>query len=659
MLHDAISPPSTGQEDLQTVLTRCAEQLSPLLPRIASVIKDREDDFLHLGGMVFSINSRTGTFSANAADLAAFVGEDALQMAIAELQDHTVKARDIFAQTSSEAQIRDMSEAIDLIRELDRAMQDFAKLVRALQVLEITTRIESARLGSAGSGFTTLADDVRSLSTKIAAHVQHIREHARLLMQQVVEARDRTTTLQAGRSRQVDGIFANLFSGIDTLESMREQTASLATGVAQSSKTVAGSMAQIISSVQFHDITRQQVEHVQEILDQVRQEVAVAEEAGLIGLAAWTRDVLHLQAPQLQQAREMFCSAVEELITNLRAISGDIDSLGNEIASIGHGERGEDSTLAGLHSLIAHVVEAMRDTGREVTETSRSMQRMATTIAEAGAFVEGIEDIGMEIELIALNASVKAAHTGDMGRALGVLAVEIQHLSVRARTQTSQAASTLHGISEVAGRLASQAEETDIETDISHMQTAFEQVLIKLAGLNEELELSISQLSGMSRDVAGQLHELADSVQFHGQVAREMQEQEQELRRLETCFTPFAEKLDAARQPEKLREQLHRYTMDSERLVHAAVLGDGSPEDDENVDLFGDDDGVELFDDNVELFGSDDGVELFDENIELFDEPPAAPAAKTAPSSNSDHGPDKAPATTEKDEDFGDNVELF
>jgi hypothetical protein len=193
MPQDDNAPPLNG---LGSVMQGCAADLPLLLPRLASVIKDREDDFLGLGSTIFGINSQASTFSKTASAMASSVGEGALQAAIGELQARADEAKAVFSSVSSARQLEGMTEVLGLIRSLVQAIAQFSTLVQTLKVLEITTRIESARLGSAGSGFTTLADDVRALGTTIDDHTEKIREHSTLLMNQVAvatsEAKSRT-----------------------------------------------------------------------------------------------------------------------------------------------------------------------------------------------------------------------------------------------------------------------------------------------------------------------------------------------------------------------------------------------------------------------------------------------------------------------------------
>jgi methyl-accepting chemotaxis protein len=632
-------------QELGSVMEECANSLPILLPRLAGVIKDREEEFLGLGSTIFGINSKANTFSATASAMASSVGEGALHAAIGELQTRADEAKAVFSSVSSTEQLQGMSEVLGLIRSLDQAMAQFFDMVQTLKVLEITTRIESARLGSAGAGFTTLADDVRALGTIINEHTEKIREHSHRLMNQVTSASERSKMQIVSQKRIVEDMFTELFAGISELESMRTHSAGLVQDLAKGSRQVTESMGQVIASVQFHDITRQQVEHVEEILDQAVREIRTrAKGEGDPGLGAWVRDVLTLQAPQLRQAQEMFSGAVEELIGNLISIGLGIEDLHGKITAVAYADRkGGVSILDAIRHHIGDVTNAMRTTSGHISETSKTMSHMAETISTVSTFVHGIEDIGAEIELIALNARVKAAHTGDQGRTLGVIAMEIQNLSVDARARTRTVAEILNRISSVAERLSILARDSDVSEMVGGIQGRFETVLDQLACLDGELGKNIAHLSELSTGLVSQINALTSSIHFHELVSDQLLTLEKEITVLKDTFVPFSADLDTARQPEKLREQLSRYTMDSERLVHLSVLGHhGAAHDDGDVDLFGDND-VELFgDDNVELF-SDDNVELFDDdNVELFDGQPNAPKKKAEP-----------------EDDLGDNVELF
>ncbi len=642
---------ATPPTNPRPVLDACIEELAPILPRLARVIKDREENFLGLGAGIFQINSAMGRFSSAASTLASSVGAGGVQSTLTELNVESSQARDIFSSVTTDGNLEGMDRAMILIEELDRAMRQFHRLVKTLKVLGITTRIESARLGSAGQGFTTLADDVESLAAKIVHYAETIRDHSRLLLTQVGAAQTQTATRMQGHAQTVRTMFDRLFEGIAELESMRGRSTSLMDDLARGSRLVSESMGQIIASVPFHDITRQQVEHVEEILAQaVRETQTLDATADPAGLASWVRDVLRLQAPQLRQAREMFQNAVEDLRGSLDSIGCKIEALDGKITALAYGaEDGGQTILDTIRCNITQVVEAMLQAGDQATSTGTIMAEVADTVAQVSTFVADIEEVGAEIELIALNASVKAAHTGDQGRALGVLAVAIQHLSVDARHHTELVTGKLTEISRTASHLNDLASSANVGGMVSELQGKFSTVLDCLAGLDADMKIGVKDLSDMAGTLVAQIRDVTDGIDFHHQVGRELDALEADIATLAERFAPFRATLDAASQPEKLKEHLARYTMDSERLVHLAVLGHGAAE---TLAASPDDDGVDLFeDDNVELFG--DGVELFDD----FDDADGTAGQSARPVPPPETSPQ--PPAVESDDDFGDNVELF
>lgn len=626
-----------SSDALQQVLDICASELPSLTLRLAGVIRDREEEFLHLGATIFASNSKARTFSSNASDIAQSVGQRALEDTVLELQEQITETRSVFAVDASSTHLQDIESISDHIGKLTQAMSQFGIMVRSLKILEIATRIESAHLGQAGAGFSTLADDVKSLSTKIVQNSTTIREHIDTLYKQVGTTHQHGKKQMQEQNKQVQDIFAKLQSGIEQMQQMRASTEVLIEELAQGSSHVAKNMGQVVASVQFHDITRQQVEHVQKILDQVAQEISQGTDHGdSASMGAWTLDVLKLQISQLKQTKIIFSRAMEDLIASLNSIVRNIDELCQRIAAVvyvGTGQQASTLDLIGEH--IAQVIQTMRLASDQALATSQTMTNMAGTISTVGEFVDDIDEIGTEIELIALNASVKAAHTGDQGRALGVLAIEIQDLSNQSQTHTSRVTDTLNRIADIAQSMILAAQQSDMVEKTTEIQHTFNGILERLNALDQSLRRDITTLLDLGKTLVQDMRGLTDSIQVHHEVEKDLSAHEEFLSELMNKFAPFSEILQSARQPEKLREQLDRYTMESERLVHLDVFGQENHDDANDALLF-----------------EDDTVELFDTNTEFFDNTLAASdQASTTPNGNSQ--------AKEHDDDLGDNVELF
>jgi methyl-accepting chemotaxis protein len=226
-----------------------------------------------------------------------------------------------------------------------------------------------------------------------------------------------------------------------------------------------------------------------------------------------------------------------------------------------------DSMNRGMKSVTA-VLAKCAQSDREMSVT---LARVADTMQEVAGFVTDIEEIGTEIDLIALNAQVKAAHTGQEGAALGVLAEAIKRLSVESITQTELVSQTLLQINSSTNQLFQEASE---ET---------EQLGSRVADMEEELTKILSSLGSMNRDLIRLMNGLNSRVSMLSNDVESATSGIDVQDRVKSMSDEVVESLDSivarARELEpaspefkdNLRHMEERYTMDSERHIHEAI----------------------------------------------------------------------------------------
>ncbi len=586
---------------IQQSADQCAKELAGLGGGFLKSFHDRENDFLRLGKSLDEFNTMALAVSSKASELAEMTSGEAVSDAAVKLSSHLERLSQACGRTSGSVDMATLDGVVQLGTKLTESMRDFGRLVKHLSMLGIATRIESARLGNQGMGFSTLADDVEKLAGKIVSSSDKILGRAVALIGQCHEASKSITEMEGMRQSCSVNALVLLKADLEALRGLMESSREIASGISDDADLIVRSVSEAVLSMQFHDIIRQQLEHVAEATDEAcsMAEAGPLTEGGHNAanweeLVAWMLSVLTLQESQLGNARTRFADAMLTLGTSLEEIAGRVENMATRAGSLADQEGGQGSVLGQIEVEVGRIAQSLRDYSALEQRMAGVLEEVGASIDDMSASVAEIEEVGSEIELIALNASVKAAHTGEEGKALGVLASAIQKLSVDARGQTDTILELLGAVDPEAliGKGAAATSE-----NIAYLESVISDLDQEVAEL-KVLETRAAEAAGIVQSKAAELSSdigmAVESLEFqHGLVA-DMTTAEA---RLDEVNAVLREALPPGAEPShspKLMEMLARYTMDAERLVHESVLGISSGES----TVSGDGD----YGDNVELF---------------------------------------------------------
>ena len=222
-------------------------------------------------------------------------------------------------------------------------------------------------------------------------------------------------------------------------ESM-EQINAQVSGIAQSSSALNESIEESSSSILELGASGEELNETASLLSSKVDEVSSSIEQMVRSVKQVSENT-----EALANAAEETSASMEEMATSLR----EVDTSAAEAVRLSQRvvERAESGrmkvreTIAGMEAI------------REATETAESVIRnLGARAVEIGAIVNVIDDVADETNLLALNAAIIAAQSGDHGRAFSVVAEEIKDLAERVLASTKEIGGLIRSVQDEAGK---------------------------------------------------------------------------------------------------------------------------------------------------------------------------------------------------------------
>ena len=556
-------------------LTIWNQDLTPAMQTLKSLTSDTESHFLHLGTKLQDFSLRSSALSSTANELVELLAGAESANLSAGLGTLFFQMNDYLVRVNNEAQ-KSCGILEQILKQLDLVigpLEGFRKMDKALRMLSISTKIESSRLGELGAGFITLAMDVEKLSQAVSEKSTGIMGQRIALTQLISENLAMVHATESGQYTDGRAALATINRHLETLAELNNNCTATGSQACLVAEEIASDIGTVVSSMQFHDITRQQLEHVVEALEKLQHhdcQDTGAQSETCPDMIAEYGDTCELQTAQTRHAVDQLVKATTTILSSLRDIGSKQTSISLQLqqAVLGNSESSDSSLFNTIESEVHRISQILNRCDLADKDLVTAMSNISQTIADIGAFVKDIEAIGSEIDLIALNAQVKAAHTGLQGAALGVLAEAIKRLSLDAITQTEAVSTTLQGINQTTAEMTDHnfLMESAEQQTVQQMEQEAHQILDALSGVNQSVLAKLSSLANQAEALADDINTLTCNFTVHEDI---VQKAEQAISTLEQICREARLKVPASNEfRNNLRHMEQRYTMESERMIH-------------------------------------------------------------------------------------------
>lgn len=463
------------------------------------------------------------------------------------------------------------------IRRLESLMDD---IVAPLRFIQVSFRIESAVLDPEARGvFVGLTHEIEQL------------------YQQVVGLFAEQFTSLANAHRQIDALVTRLGPQIKahqqlvdrkkaliekTLDDLRhalEENQNQDVRLVGAAHSLKAAVAKVVNAVQFQDITRQKLQHVDEALTGIRERIndpafgqgrrrgdAAAE------LGSFINEVGAVQLAQIASVQKELRDAEQSIGDAFSSILHHAGQVDEECVLL----RNFKTSSVEVDGMVQVILNTLDDLTGLVNDTLIIQSEVSATLTPLAGMASNLTGtmsrLSQSIRLIALNAQIQAAQVG-MGTGLEVLAQRTCNLADEATNANGRAAEGLDRL--IAGFDALGAECKSLEDSVGGQQRWLEvegsSVKTRLHRYRDRTLESFSELGNMVETTRKMAQTALDGLPFSATTCSQLDPLvsaiEALIERTAELHLPAPGRHDAGAVP------LHsNYTMASEREVHLAVL---------------------------------------------------------------------------------------
>ena len=185
---------------------------------------------------------------------------------LTKMADEVVRVADL-----SVKMVQELDGVQKRTQAIDGFLQDVEKLADQTSLLALNADIEAARVGEHGRGFSVVANEIRRLSNRSHEFSDRIRNHLKEVRVGLNKTYGDMRLLSAADVEHALLLKDEVLQLTRSLESKNREVADTVSSINAISKEISQDVQNVVISLQFHDITSQQLNSMFSPMDDLRR----------------------------------------------------------------------------------------------------------------------------------------------------------------------------------------------------------------------------------------------------------------------------------------------------------------------------------------------------------------------------------------------------
>ena len=471
-----------------------------------------------------------------------------------------------------------MAELVKFGDDLMSRIAEMRQHLAYLRVFAINIKITSGGIAAAGPEFAIFAQEICDCIEMGGAQLDGFNNDLMSLDQTLRAAMAQEHDLARRCVALLPAVPDALTVSAGAIGAHHANIANVAVNVAAVARDVQKKVGGGLAALQIGDISRQRVEHVQAGLK------FLSEDGDIAALPAEPRERAHafvhrMLGAQLTATADDFHRDVSRISVNVMGMASDATEL-LRLRNLVYGQSdgAETNFLRGLEGNVSQalgLVGNMTAGEQAAEEVSRSAVGSARDLTDR---IAGIQNIRADVQMMALNTSLKCSRIGETGKPLGVIAIEMRQHAIHLEKTAAQTLVSLEGLLTAAETLGRREAGADAnEGKAAAAATVLSGAVARIGKAGDGVETALSAVARQGAEIVDMLRRAAGRFDFHKQIGSVLDEAAGELLDLAGDAEISTDDIAPALRP-LMAKMAKQYTMSQERDVHR-VFAEGLGED--------------------------------------------------------------------------------
>lgn len=591
-------------------MAKINNRLSSLMEQLESIVKNIGPDFLNLSQMLEHTHSEAKTITRLTLKALQTGGDETDQSPLNNVADFS---EDFLRQLENDSaelfgNLEDIKTSIDYLDRLQKVVYSIRSIAKTLNMISINVAIESSRSNRCEEIFGLFVDEIKELSNRVNMISKDICNDSKSSQTKQLEILNdiiaRTYQLKKITAKaneiiktNVDGIKHFFSVSQDGLKKSRDY-----------SKEISRHIGIIIESIQFEDITRQQLEHIFHAIKDAEEQYTRSfsredDQALDTEILSQVHSTLVIQMAQIEQVISEIRDVHNRILNSFIEISKLVDMLVEETTGFSLGKNTRNETGIPFEELISgftNLDEILKQGYTLSEKIEEAVTESVEITSNLSSHVGRVEDISLDLHIKAINAILMSERLGNEGLPHAVLARNVTEVSKESNNFIAEIVDIIGNISNLTENLnktsgeGAQRSKTLKEDNRYSLESNLGRISDVYKQFKETSSLAFEHSGILKKSVS----QSDSALYFLQDIADRLSECIENTRPVIQSLDPYKRQIPA--DENEINQISQKYTMKIERDIHNRAInhGDQPPwTPDEPVD----DEGSE-FGENVELF---------------------------------------------------------